>query len=102
GARSHLGVHLLPARAARGDRARYHPLQRVQLPDRDEVPRAARRLPGGGVPDPVRRSAGREVEDVAQDLRRGVDEGVVDAVRGLSMGGKAWIEGQVVDAEAAR
>ncbi|MEZ4368183.1 MAG: glycosyltransferase [Kofleriaceae bacterium] len=42
--RSHLRVHRLEPARARGDRSVHGPLQRLQLPDRDEVPRAARGL----------------------------------------------------------
>ena len=56
---------------ARGDRPATITLERLQLPDRDEVPRAPARHAARRDADHVRRSPCRPVEDVARDLRRG-------------------------------
>ena len=54
--------------------------QGLRLPDRDDLPRAAQRLPRGRGSDPLRRPPRRSVEDVGVDLLRGADAGVAAAV----------------------
>jgi glycosyltransferase involved in cell wall biosynthesis len=79
-ARSDRGLHLLASRGARGDRSPDDHVERLQLPDRDEVPGAAPRPASRGDTDRVRGSTRGTVENVARDLPRGLIEGVVVAL----------------------
>jgi glycosyltransferase involved in cell wall biosynthesis len=54
---SHRRIHVLATRHARGDRPADDHVERLQLPDRDEVPRAPPRVPPRRNSDHVRRPA---------------------------------------------
>ena len=58
-------LQVLPPRGARAARPRRDHLARLHVPDRDDVPRPPRRLPGRGDPDRLLRPRGRRLEDVA-------------------------------------
>src|SRR5207302_1312021 len=81
GARPHWRVQVLPPPRARDDRPVGDPQQGLRLPDRDDLPRAARRLSGRGDPDPLRRPGGGWIEDEPGDRGRGDLEGAGAAAR---------------------
>src|SRR5581483_8210813 len=58
-------------RRARDDRPRRRLVARLRLPDRDDVPRAARRVPRRRGADHVHRPGERPLEEDARDRRRG-------------------------------
>src|SRR6476659_10430429 len=66
---------MLPVRRARDDRPRRGRLEGLRVSDRDDLPRAARRLRGGRGADHLRRPRSRRIEDVEGNRRRGDLEG---------------------------
>ena len=71
GARPDRGIQVLPPRSARAHRPRRGHGPRLRVPDRDDLPRAPRRVPCRRGADHVRRPRGRQLEDEPLDRARG-------------------------------
>ncbi len=76
-------LQVLPAGRARVDRPGDDHVARLRVPDRDDVPRQAQRLPDRRGPDHVRRSHARRVEDEPLDRARGCLAGAAAAAAGV-------------------
>ena len=71
------GFKCFRRRGARGDRLREGPLQRLLLPDRDELPGLEEGIPPGGDPDRVHRPGGRAEQDEQAHRAGGDLDGLV-------------------------
>ncbi len=80
------GIQVLPARGARANRPGCRCRARLRVSDRDDLPRAARGLPGGRSADQVRRPACRDVEDEPGDRAEAIWR--VPSLRALALLGR--------------
>src|SRR5438309_1723004 len=70
-------LEVLPAPGARGDRPGPRPLERLLLPDRDELPGLEEGIPAGGDPDRLHRPRGGPEQDEQAHRARGDLDGLV-------------------------